>query len=345
MKHRGAVISAALLAIGALGVLDWRTGPLFSITILYVIPVGFVSWYAGRRAGMLFSGLCIAIWLVADFNTLGTRVPFGIDAWNGFVSLVLLLLISYTLATTKRSLDTEAATVKAVQESLLPDSVPRIPGLEIGAFYRPAGNLSGDYYDLIDIGEDRLVICLADVAGKGTGPALLMANLQGSVRALVNGRPHLPTICQRLNTLVGVGSPGSFVTFVMAIIDARARQVTYVSAGHDPVLLFKSGGRESRLASTGVPLGIFPDTVYQEVTIPLDPGDRLVFYTDGITEARNAEDREFGVDGLARLMVEFRDEEPGRLANRVVQTLRSYQRGTPQDDATLVVIRLRTEPA
>jgi len=340
VKRSVTVTIGALLAIALLGVLDWRTGPLFSITIFYVIPVGFVAWYAGRNVAMILSFLCIVIWLIADFNTLGTRVPVGIDLWNGFASLVLLLLISYTLATTKRSLDLEAATVKVVQDSLLPTVVPSIPGLDIGARYRPAGNLSGDYYDMIPFGGQRLAVCVADVSGKGAGPAMLMANLQGSVRALVAGDLDLEVICGRLNSLVAQGPTGFYVTFAMVAVDPAAGTLRYVNAGHNPPLVFKHGEREQPLAATGFPLGVFPDAVYESHVVPVQPGDRIILYTDGITEARNAAGEEFGPDRLVRLVRASADGSADLLAARVMEGLRSFESGLPLDDITLVVVRL-----
>ena len=230
---------------------------------------------------------------------------------------------------------------RAVGEALLPRTIPEVPGLEIATTSQPVHTLGGDYFDVLDLGNGKLGICIADVIGKGVPAALLMSNVQATVRTLATESMPPSELVARLNQSVHRNTtPGKFVTFCYCIVDPNAHQVTYTDAGHCAPILVRSSGEVVRLDAGGAVLGVFPKWAYEQATVPLGPGDRLVLFTDGVTEAANAGDEEFGEERLAQLISALRDRGAHELKNRILQTVSSFTAGGPQDDATLVVVAL-----
>ncbi len=227
---------------------------------------------------------------------------------------------------------------RAVGEALLPRTIPQIPGLEIATTSQPVRSLGGDYFDVIELGDGKLGICIADVAGKGVPAALLMSNVQATVRTL--GAELLPPaeLVARLNRSVHRSTtPSKFVTLCYCVIDLKAHQVTYTDAGHCAPILVRASGEVVRLKAGGAVLGVFPEWTYEQAAVALEPGDRLVLFTDGVTEAANSRDEEFGEERLAQLISALRDRGAQELKNRILQTVSSFTGGRAQDDATLVV--------
>lgn len=227
---------------------------------------------------------------------------------------------------------------RAVGEALLPRTIPQIPGLEIATTSQPVRSLGGDYFDVIELGDGKLGICIADVAGKGVPAALLMSNVQATVRTL--GAELLPPaeLVGRLNRSVHRSTtPSKFVTLCYCVIDLKAHRVTYTDAGHCAPILVRASGEVVRLKAGGAVLGVFPEWTYEQAAVALEPGDRLVLFTDGVTEAANSRDEEFGEERLAQLISALRDRGAQELKNRILQTVSSFTGGRAQDDATLVV--------
>jgi sigma-B regulation protein RsbU (phosphoserine phosphatase) len=228
---------------------------------------------------------------------------------------------------------------RAVGEALLPRTIPDVPGLEIAATSQPVRSLNGDYFDVLELGAGKLGLCIADVVGKGVPAALLMSNVQATVRALAGERMAPSELAARLNRSVHRNTtPGKFATFCYCVLDMEARTISYTNAGHCPAVLARANGEVVRLAAGGAVLGVFPEWDYEQATIPLASGDRLVLFTDGITEAGNARDEEFGEERLAQLTLALRDRGAHELKNRILQTVASFTGGRAQDDATLVVV-------
>jgi hypothetical protein len=332
----------ALLAALLIGVVDYATGPLFALTLFYLFPVAAVAWYAGRRAGAAFGFLCVGVWFLADLESLGTRDPLWIDLWNGVIRLVFFLLLTELLVVIRRGLDREMAAAREIQTALLPASTPQIAGVEIGVRFWPARNVSGDYYDVIsENGGGRFLICIGDVAGKGAGAALLMASVQGSVRALAKDGCPLDEMCGRLNRLLVRAVPlGRFVTFCIARVEIDTGRVTYVNAGHNPPIMLRADGRHEELMSTGLVLGVMPEAEYAESTALLEPGSRLVLFTDGVIEAIDRDGQQFGRERLERLLASCPADSPTGLAERILEETRTFEHGKPQDDTTVVVVGL-----
>ena len=238
----------------------------------------------------------------------------------------------------------ELEEARAVGQALLPKNIPDVPGLDIATTSQPVRSLSGDYFDILPLGEDRLAICIGDVIGKGVPAALLMSNVQATVRALVAESEPPGSIAPveltgKLNrSLCRNTTPGKFVTFFYCIVDTRASIITYANAGHCAPILLRANGEVKRLEPGGTVLGVFPDWPYQQGQVSIEAGDRLVLFTDGVTEASNSRDEEFGEERLVELASALRDRGAHELKNRILQTVSSFTGGQAQDDATLVVV-------
>jgi sigma-B regulation protein RsbU (phosphoserine phosphatase) len=230
----------------------------------------------------------------------------------------------------------EAADARAVQEALFVKAVPLISGFAFETAWSPAGAVAGDWFDLIDLGDDRCGIVLADVSGKGMPAALLMAATRAILRTLVKLDSSPGKILMQLNqTLIEDFPMGKFVTMIYGVLDARSREITIASAGHlRPLLL--NGDCSFLDIDTGMPLGL-GSTTYPEYKVTLKPGTRLLFYTDGITEAMNHSDEEYGEE---RLLKHFR--LPSACVDGLIDDVCSFSRGSNHtDDATVVLIRSR----
>jgi phosphoserine phosphatase RsbU/P len=227
---------------------------------------------------------------------------------------------------------------RLIQRALLPSAMPEVRGCSLAALWTPASGIGGDCYDVLRFSDTRLAVSIADVVGKGLPAALLMSNLQAAVRAFSTAAAEPHDVCASVNRLLcrNIAS-GKFVTFCYAVIDTEAMTVAYANAGHFPPILMRANGTAEQLAPTGLVLGVTADWTYTSGVIELGRGDRLVCYTDGITEALAPDDGEFGEDRLVETIRSLRAEPPDRLARAVSDAVAAWTGGSPQDDATLIV--------
>jgi sigma-B regulation protein RsbU (phosphoserine phosphatase) len=227
---------------------------------------------------------------------------------------------------------------KAIQRALLPSPLPSFPGCEMAALWRPASAFGGDCYDAARIGETAARLSIADVAGKGLPAALVMSHLQASVRAFaVDAAPD--AVAARTNRhLCAIPGLHRFVTFFHAIIDTGARTLTYTNAGHPPPILVRADGAVHRLNAGGPLLGFFEESAYAQGQLTLRSGDRLVLFTDGITEAEDASENEFGEDRLVAAVLEHRDQTAAALVAGVFTQVLNFSGGSLHDDATMFVV-------
>ena len=235
----------------------------------------------------------------------------------------------------------EAEDARAVGAALLPQSIPQLPGIEISSTLQPARPLSGDYFDVLDFGAGKLGLCIADVVGKGVPAALLMSNVQASVRALAPDSATPRDLMIKLNRSVARNTtPGKFVTFFYCTLDRVAGRLNYANAGHSAPVLVRESGEVVRLEAGGAVLGVFPEWNYEQGEIEIRAGDRLLLFTDGVTEASNIQDEEFGEERLIGLASVLRDRTAAELKDRIMQAVTHYSGARTQDDATLVVVAL-----
>jgi phosphoserine phosphatase RsbU/P len=243
------------------------------------------------------------------------------------------------LALQFRRQEQERAEAHAIQQGLLPKVLPQHAGYEIAGAWQPAQSVGGDYYDVLSFDETNLGLCIADVAGKGLPAALLMSNLQAAVRGLAAPSLSPDSLCQRLNSLVCHNTTNDrFITFFYAQLDGPSRTLRYSNAGHNAPIVLHHDGSHERLREGGCVLGIFPQQSFASGSASLAPGDRVVLFTDGVTEAYDEEGEEFGEARLLEVLRQNRAAAPGALQESILAAAGAFSRGHWHDDATLLVL-------
>ena len=239
----------------------------------------------------------------------------------------------------RKEQEREIIEARSIQRRLLPSEIPQIDGCRIAAAWRPARTVSGDYFDVLKFSDTKAALCIADVAGKGMPAALLMSNIQAAVKSFASESVSPSELCAKVNRLV-TGSIGEdrFISFFYAIADAKQKKLTYANAGHNQPMLVRRDGTLARLEPTGAVLGPFPNWSYQHNEIDLEAGDRLLMFTDGVTEVRDEIGDEFGEERLIELLTQNRKLEAEALRDRIVQAVVDYGGGEFHDDATLMVL-------
>lgn len=258
------------------------------------------------------------------------------------VLLVSLYRVQIELQASRRQLarkEAELSFAHEVQRALFPRHLPDKDGLEFAAVCIPARGISGDYYDVMQFPDGRLVFAIADISGKGISAAILMANVQALLRTLSETGIPPAEVCKRLNHhLHQVTDDSKFATFFYAEWSTAERRLSYVNAGHyAPVLLGSLRGRQ--LCEGGMPLGLFPGLEFQTGEVTLEPGDLLALYSDGITEAASKSGEEFGDERL-QAEIEKHSEKPlAEIQSRVLEAVRNWAGDELEDDMTLLMVR------
>jgi sigma-B regulation protein RsbU (phosphoserine phosphatase) len=233
----------------------------------------------------------------------------------------------------------EIAEARAIQEGFLPKEIAQLAGYEIAGAWQSARVVGGDYFDVLPFDGETCGLCIADVAGKGLPAALLMSNLQAAVRGLASPSLAPEDLCARLNALLCRNMASDrFVTLFYAQLDGPARRLRYVSAGHNPPFILHADGSHERLREGGVVLGVFANQAFRSGVAQLQSGDRLVLFTDGVTEACNADEEEFGEQRLLAVLQENRGRSPEAIQKEILLAVSAFSRGIWQDDATLLVV-------
>lgn len=226
-----------------------------------------------------------------------------------------------------------------IQQRLLPQQIPQIDGWELSVSWQPASGVGGDCFDTIRFGDTRLALTIADVVGKGIPAALLMSNLQAAVRAFASEAIEPQALCQQVNRILcGNIAEGRFISFFYCVLDATASVLTYSNAGHYLPMLVRADGTVERLGTGGPVLGVLADADYEQAQVVLGHGDRIVLFTDGLTEARDAADEEFGEARLMRAAVAHRACSAPALQARLTAEVAAFTGGQLQDDATLMIL-------
>jgi sigma-B regulation protein RsbU (phosphoserine phosphatase) len=232
----------------------------------------------------------------------------------------------------------ELQRAREIQQSLLPKEIPQLPGIAVATAWQPALAVGGDYFDVLRLDGNRLAICIADVSGKGVAAALLMANVQASLRASVRDLDSPARVCGIVNGMLRESIAGNkFVTFFCGVLDANTRTFCYCNAGH-PYPILVSDGAAHTLDEGGAVLGVFPSWDYQDSSVNLKSGDRLLLFTDGITEAEDAQGEEFGVERVAAFGKAHAASSAAQLNEQLLAQVSDFCAAQFQDDATLVVL-------
>ena len=284
--------------------------------------------------------------LLEAFRGFTFRMGFPAPQWEpgtlpllaGFLLLNLLILLEVADRLTLKN-DLEIA--RDIQRAMLPQAAYNDEGLTAWGLTRPANTVGGDFYDVLPLADGRVVVTLGDVAGKGSPAALLMALLLAMFRTLVDEGLEAAALAERLNTQICRHSPASrFITLFFAACDPATGKLVYVNAGHTPALLRRADGSFERLLGGGVALGMFEGSRYEAHETTMGPGDTLVMYSDGVTEADNHRGQQFEESGLQRVVDIHASDSPRRIAESILRVVEVHAQETYlADDLTLLVVK------
>lgn len=239
----------------------------------------------------------------------------------------------------RERIEQELRTAQAIQQAFLPREVPAFPGWQLRPYYRPAREVGGDFYDFFLFKDGRLGLVIGDVTGKGIPAALVMATVHTMLRSTMQETISPREVLARVNALLAVEIPeGMFVTCFYAILDLANGHVTYANAGHEPPYRHQPGNA-AELWATGMPLGLMPDTCYEEYEADLAPGETLLFYSDGLVEAHAPQGEMFGFPRLEKYLKNYTDE--AALVDLLLDKLKEFTGDTweQEDDVTLLTLQ------
>jgi serine phosphatase RsbU (regulator of sigma subunit) len=270
-------------------------------------------------------------------------IEFDLHFWAALLLLLLLMLEIADRVVMKRDLQI----AREIQTWLLPGAPPQIPGLAIAYATRPANTVAGDYYDVFPRPgrtneENRVVLAVADVAGKSIPAAMLMATFQASLKTLSTAHVALVELACNMNRYACGNSQGGlrFTTAFLAEYDQVHRTVHYINAGHNNPILRRASGQIERLDVGGLPFGIMPEAKYESATVTLAPGDWLIIFTDGLVEAENARQYEYGEARLLSAIEAGKGTEPAEMLKRLMAEVDLFVGNTPQhDDVTCLLLK------
>jgi phosphoserine phosphatase RsbU/P len=241
----------------------------------------------------------------------------------------------------RQIMDRDLEQAAMIQRQYLPSSAPAIHGLDLAGYNAPCRTVGGDYYDFFEYPNGNVAMVLGDVSGKGMAASLMMMGLQARAQVLIDEPDNLAATITRLNRITALNCPPArFITLFLCILDSKTGELVYTNAGHNsPIILRKAGGY-STLTEGGPPLGILPDCVYDEFRVQLQPGDTLIIYSDGVTEASSPQDEEFEIENLSRTAIALGDIPAKDLISGIIEEISKFTVGAPPaDDVTLIVAR------
>ncbi|PKG32378.1 SpoIIE family protein phosphatase, partial [Methanoregula sp.] len=237
----------------------------------------------------------------------------------------------------------ELEIAKGIQQSFLPESAPTLPGFDLAGYNLPALEVGGDFYDFIPLDSDHYGLVIADVSGKGVPAALFMALSRTLIRASATSVEDPVRSIREANRHIFADSKTSmFVTLFYAVLDCKEKSLMFVNAGHNPPLYLGAGTASVRLLNAeGIALGVLDEIELKSVSIPLQPGDVVVLYTDGVTEAMNAKDDEYGIERLMKCVEETKALPSQEIINAIVREVVAFAGTHPQhDDITVMVLKV-----
>ncbi len=316
-----------LASMGRIKRAFWVLGWLLKSLLLKLSP---------GRALMLVAAMVLVLFEQLEFAVGVTQIETHPRIW-AFLLLLLVLMLELKDKLLARD---EIDVARQVQLALLPQRQPNVPGWSVWSYTRPANDVGGDLVDYLEFGADRVGIVLGDVAGKGLGAALLTAKLQATLRAVAPECTSLDELGHRANAILfRDGLDNRFATMFYLELEGHDGRVRYLNAGHNPPCVV-GPGRAEQLHASSLPLGMMETASYSEGALDLRPGDVLLAYSDGLTEATNERDEEFGVERVERLLPEIRELAPDQAGPRVLREVDRFLGDLrPGDDLSLVIIR------
>jgi len=242
----------------------------------------------------------------------------------------------------KRKLEEELSIAKRIQQSFLPRKKPQLYGFDISGVNIPSEEVGGDYYDFIPIVENQMGIAIGDVSGKGIPAALIMASFRASLIAEIRNNYAIRSIMFKVNNLLFESTASDiYVTAVYGVLDTKNRILTFANAGHNAPILRHASGEMEYLTEGGVALGMFENLKYEERPLGLSPGDIIVFYTDGVTEAKNEKEEEFGTRRLKQVINDSHQLNASQIQENIYRAVKDFTGSLHQaDDLTMIVIKV-----
>ena len=336
--------------------LPWWKRPSRRIRQVFVaftlkLPAARRALYLGALAiallGLikLFRGFAI---VDLPFGTPFFQISMLVPAWadGTFALLISLLLVNLLVlleVADRLSLKGELEVAREIQLAMLPSGTYTAADIEICGITRPANTVGGDFYDVLTMRDGRVILAVGDVAGKGSPAALLMALLLAVLRTLVDEELEPPELTARLNAQIWRHSPPSrFITLFYGVYDPTDGSLTYVNAGQNPPLIKRRDGRFERLMSTGIALGMFDRSTYASVQTRIDPGELLILYSDGITEAENPAGQPLEEPGLQAIVDSHPTASPAQLGAHIIEAVETYAQASRfADDLTILILKRR----
>lgn len=257
-----------------------------------------------------------------------------------FVSIQNSYLVEQQIE--KERLEEEMRLARGIQEKLQPEEIPEVEGLQIATLALPSRHVAGDYFDLIKLENNRLLIAIADVTGKGVPASLLMSNLQACIHVMVPMDISLDEATLHINRVICDNTTyDKFITYFHGIYDLAARSFLYVNAGHNPPTLIRADGSMELLDKGGLLLGVMKGLPYECGTVTLYPGDVLALFTDGVTEAMSPDEEEYGEERLEPLLIAQRHNTAQEILDAVHKAIRVFTNDAPtlSDDLTMIVVK------
>lgn len=241
----------------------------------------------------------------------------------------------------KERLEREMVLAADIQRQILPKGMPEVPGFELAGWNRPARQVGGDYYDVLPADDDRLILTVGDVSGKGMPAALMVSILHSALRLMLDRTDLGPGLVEQLNRHVLESSaPNKFITLLVAEVETTSRRLRYVNAGHNSGVVLGPDGNVRQLPSGGLPVGLLPGATYEAGALELGPGDLLCLYSDGITECAAPDDEEFQLSRLIELLRQHREAPLEDIVRAIDEATTAFAQGQPQaDDQTVVLLR------
>jgi serine phosphatase RsbU (regulator of sigma subunit) len=343
-----------VLVLGSIAAVAYADYVAVSISLgyLYILPLGFGAMFL--RSEISYGLIVVCVFLhdlfAPPYVNWANRIAHNLSAMLAFVFVVYVIQrymkqreqLTKAVRQQRDSLLQDLELAAEVQRMYLPLGKPAIAGLQISGMMHPAKGIGGDYYDYIPIDEHSIQLVIADVAGKGVAAALLMSATAAAVQLEVNERRDMLQVVNRLNTSIhAVSSDGErYVTLIMAEVDAQNRKLQYVNCGHNPALLFRAKtGKVTRMNSSCAPVGMIVGQPCELVTVDLLPGDALVFYTDGVTEAENRLEEEFGTERLSTVVQRGASLSAEDLMTNIYGAAADFCADNFGDDVTILVVK------
>ncbi|HEX4946103.1 MAG TPA: SpoIIE family protein phosphatase [Blastocatellia bacterium] len=259
--------------------------------------------------------------------------------WNN-ARLLQVLREQLAAGRRKRAARNELVEARAIQQRLIPRASLQVGHYDFACLWQPAGEVSGDYCDIALL-EHQVALCIGDVSGKGLPAALLMANLQAAVKTNEEAKLTPSQLVKNVNRVISQNvSENKFITFFYGVVDTRTNRLTYTNAGHNAPLLVRRDGSVFCLSTGGVILGILPEYPYAQGSIELQPGDQLLLYTDGISEATNAEGEEFGEARLQQFLRTLGSHSAFFTLQQIHQVVSDFHQMPERDDRTMIAMTL-----